>query len=69
MLHASDPCFIEFTNFKRIMLSCNGISEVDSLNMCVDHKSIHRAQHVVPEQLSSMLLFSRFCTKNVFKSG
>ena len=37
------------------MLSYSAISEVDSLNMCVDHKSIHWARHVVSGQLSSLL--------------
>ena len=36
------------------MLSYNGISEVDSLNMCVEHKRIHWARHLVPGQLSSL---------------
>ena len=37
------------------MLSYNGISEEDSVNMGVDHRSIHQARHVVPGQLSRFI--------------
>ena len=50
---------VKFT--KRTMLCYNGISEVDSLSMCVDHKSIHQAQLVVPRQHYSPTIWMGEC--------